>query len=43
MSDKFSNLEIIDSNRGIAAMQAPENYIRRRKQFRIINNHRWNK
>ncbi len=35
MSDKFLNLEIIDSNRGIAAMQAPENLLGGESNFEL--------
>jgi len=35
MSDNFSNIEIIDSNRGIAAMQAPKNLLGGESNFEL--------
>ena len=35
MNDKFSNIEIIDEARGIAAMQAPENLLGGESNFEL--------
>ena len=35
MSDKFSNIEIIDNQRGIAALQAPENLLGGESNFEL--------
>ena len=35
MNDKFSNIEIIDESRGIAAMQAPDNLLGGESNFEL--------